>query len=132
MTSLAPGDKPGEPSLHISHANSHVDGAEQLTRHWLARQHEDEKKAATEARASKSHPRKKPKVEKAPGRTTKKHHVAPLRRMVRAAPMENERLCPKRSKASNLFWLFPRQHREMPELIGFSERRLTRRVRASC
>src|SRR5262245_57374880 len=72
---LAPGDKPGEPSLHISHANSHVDGAEQLTRHWLASQHEDEKKAATEARASKSHPRKKPKVEKASGRTTKKHRM---------------------------------------------------------
>ena len=55
---LAPGDKPGEPSLHISHANSHVDGAEQLVRHWLARQHEDEKKAAAEARAPKN-PRKK-------------------------------------------------------------------------
>jgi len=66
---LAPGDKPGEPSLHISHANSHVDGAEQLARHWLARQHGDEKKAAAEARAPKN-PRKKP-IEKTLGGTTR-------------------------------------------------------------
>jgi hypothetical protein len=64
---LAPGDKPGEPSLHISHANSHVDGAEQLARRWLARQ--DEKKAAAEPRAPKN-PRKKP-IEKTLGGTTR-------------------------------------------------------------